>query len=419
MIHSRFRAAERTALTKHLGETPPPAGRIVVATQALEAGVDVTSAVMLTEIAPWSSLVQRFGRCNRYGECGSGGAETFWIDLPDEAAPPYDENDLREAREKLAGLSACGPADLAEIHPSAPERGQVVRKRDLLDLFDTDPDLSGFDVDVSVYVRHTQDTDVRLFWRSVEDGAAPPSDAPDPQRDELCPTPIGGAKDLVKRAGERAWRWDALAKQWSGVGPGDLFPGLVLWIDAVVGGYDATLGFDPSSKEAVAPVDSSSTDDPPDDQGGDPFSHTQKALVSLAKHSARVREEATALADALGLSTEDRTLLAEIALHHDWGKAHEAFVALTAQARAERGVSDLLAKWPDASKGANHPEGARKYFRHELASALAYLEARGWRDDVSLAAYLIAAHHGKVHAAACSAEGGAGAGRQAVRPRRS
>lgn len=396
LIHSRFRAAERTALTKHLGETPPPAGRIVVTTQALEAGADVTSAVMLTEIAPWSSLVQRFGRCNRFGECGSDGAKIFWIDLPDEAAPPYDENDFREAREKLAGLSACGPADLAKIHPSAPDRGQVVRKRDLLDLFDTDPDLSGFDVDVSVYVRDAQDTDVRLFWRSVEDGAAPPSDAPDPQLDELCPAPIGGAKELVKRAGERAWRWDALAKLWSSVGPGDLFPGLVLWIDVAVGGYDATLGFDPSSKEEVAPVDSSSTDDPPDDQGGDPFSHTQKALVSLAKHSARVREEATALADALGLSTEDRALLAEIALHHDWGKAHEAFVALTAQARAERGVSDLLAKWPDAPKGAKHPEGARKYFRHELASALAYLEARGWRDEASLAAYLIAAHHGKV-----------------------
>lgn len=397
LIHSRFRAAERTALTKRLGEPPPPAGRIIVATQALEAGVDVTSAVMLTEIAPWSSLVQRFGRCNRYGECGSDGAEIFWIDLPDEAASPYDENDLREAREKLASLSACGPADLVEIHPSAPDRGQVVRKRDLLDLFDTDPDLSGFDVDVSVYVRDTQDTDVRLFWRSVEDGAAPPSDAPDPQRDELCPAPIGGAKELVKRAGERAWRWDALVKQWSNVGPGDLFPGLVLWIDAAVGGYDDKLGFDASSKAPVEPVKAAVTIGLPGPEGlgDDPDSATQ-ALVSLAKHSARVREEATALADALGLNTDDRTLLAEIALHHDWGKAHEAFVALTAQARAERGVSDLLAKWPDAPKGAKHPEGARKYFRHELASALAYLEAHGWRDEASLAAYLIATHHGKV-----------------------
>lgn len=397
LIHSRYRAAERTALTKHLGETPPPAGRIIVATQALEAGVDVTSAVMFTEIAPWSSLVQRFGRCNRYGECGSGGSEIFWIDLPDEAAPPYDENDFCQAREKLAGLSACGPADLAEIHPSAPGRGQVVRKRDLLDLFDTDPDLSGFDVDVSVYVRDAQDTDVRLFWRSVEDGKAPPSDARDPQREELCPAPIAGAKELVKRASERAWHWDALVKQWSSVGPGDLFPGLVLWIDAAVGGYDDELGFDPSSKAPVKPLTAAATIglSGPEGLGDDPDSATQ-ALVSLAKHSARVREQAAALADALGLSAEHRTLLAETALHHDWGKAHEAFVARTAQARAERGVSDLLAKWPPAPKGAKRPEGARKYLRHELASALAYLEARGWRDDASLAAYLIAAHHGKV-----------------------
>jgi CRISPR-associated endonuclease/helicase Cas3 len=397
LIHSRFRAAERTALTKRLGETSPPAGRIVVTTQALEAGVDVTSAVMFTEIAPWSSLVQRFGRCNRFGECGSDGAEIVWIDLPNEEARPYDENALCEAREKLVILSTCGPADLVDIRPSAPEHGQVIRRRDLFDLFDTDPDLSGFDVDVSVYVRDAQDTDVRLFWRSVEDGAAPPSDAPDPQRDELCPAPIGGAKDLVKRAGERAWRWDALIKQWRSMVPGDLFPGLVLWIDAAVGGYDDKLGFDASAKTPVEPVKAATTIGPfgPEGLGDDPDSTTQ-VLVSLAKHSARVREEATALADALDLSREDRTLLAETALHHDWGKAHEAFVALTAQARAERGVSDILAKWPAAPKGAKRPGGARQYFRHELASGLAYLEAHGWRNDASLAAYLIAAHHGKV-----------------------
>lgn len=40
--------------------------REVVATQAVEAGVDVSARVLITELAPWSSLVQRFGRCNRY-----------------------------------------------------------------------------------------------------------------------------------------------------------------------------------------------------------------------------------------------------------------------------------------------------------------------------------------------------------------
>jgi CRISPR-associated endonuclease/helicase Cas3 len=396
LIHSRFRAAERAVLTKLLGRKPPPAGRIVVTTQALEAGVDVTSAVMLTEIAPWSSLVQRFGRCNRYGECEDTGAEICWIDLPTEAAMPYEKKDLCDAREILVNLSACGPADLAKLHPSAPERGQVVRKRDLLDLFDNDPDLSGFDVDVSVYVRDAKDTDVRLFWRSVE-GEKPPSDAPDPRRDEICPAPIGGARALVKRADGRAWRWDALVKQWSRVRELDIFPGLLLWIDTAIGGYDDKLGFDATSRAPVEPV----SEDPmflplsPEGLGEDPDSATQ-ALVSLTKHSAHVREEATKLCDALGLNADDRTLLAETALHHDWGKAHEAFVALTAEAKAERRVADILAKWPAASKGAKRPAGARRFFRHELASALAYLEAHEWRDSASLAAYLIAAHHGKV-----------------------
>ena len=168
LVHSRFRKADRDRLMAGLREAPPPNGRIVVATQALEAGVDVTSSVLITEIAPWSSLVQRFGRCNRYGECGEEGASLFWIDLRDEEAKPYEPSDFAEARKKIEALSACGPADLAAIPPSAPSRGHVIRKRDLLDLFDTDPDLSGFDVDVSLYVRDADDTDVRLFWRSVD-----------------------------------------------------------------------------------------------------------------------------------------------------------------------------------------------------------------------------------------------------------
>jgi CRISPR-associated endonuclease/helicase Cas3 len=397
LIHSRFRTAERGKLMGRLAPVPP-GGRIVVATQALEAGVDVTSAVMVTEVAPWSSLVQRFGRCNRYGECGAG-AEVLWINLPDAAAAPYAERELQEAREKLASLGACGPADLADIPPSAPERGQVIRKRDLMDLFDTDPDLSGFDVDVSMYVRDAQDTDVRVFWRPVaEDAKAPPEDAPDPHREELCPAPIAGAKDLVKRAGGRAWRWDGLGKAWKPVKPEELFPGLVLWIDAAVGGYDPELGFDASSRQSVEPVTPAEAEGAaaPDGQADDADARTSTALVSLRRHTARVHAEAGKLADALGLPAEERALLLDAALHHDWGKAHAAFVARTAAIKAERGVHQVLAKWPRARKGAPEPEDARRHFRHELASALAYLEAHIWSDDASLAAYLIAAHHGKV-----------------------
>jgi CRISPR-associated endonuclease/helicase Cas3 len=364
LVHSRFRAAERAKLMERLRAAASPGGRIIVATQALEAGVDVTSAVMVTEIAPWSSLVQRFGRCNRYGECGADGAETFWIDLPDAAAAPYAERELREAREKLAGLSACGPADLAHMPPSEPERGPVIRRRDLMDLFDTDPDLSGFDVDVSMYVRDAQDTDVRLFWRPVpEDAKAPADDEPEPHRDELCSAPIGGAKGLVKRAGGRAWRWDGLGKAWTSVKPEELFPGLVLWADAAVGGYDPELGFDASSRREVDPVAAKGAGEQatPDGQADDPYARTHKALVSLWKHTARVHAEAANLADALALSAEERALLLDAALYHDWGKAHPAFVARTAAIKAERNVQEVLAKWPRAPKGRREPDGARKY----------------------------------------------------------
>lgn len=390
LVHSRFRKFDRSRLAERMRAPAPAQGRIIVTTQALEAGVDVSSGTMITEIAPWSSLVQRIGRCNRYGECGEAGAEVYWVDLSDADAKPYEPGDFVEAREKLASVSACGPSDLAKIRPSAPPRGAVIRKRDLFDLFDTDPDLSGFDVDVSLYVRDADDTDVRLFWRSVEDDAPSP-DAPAPSRDELCPAPIGGARKLLERKDMRAWLWDALAREWRRTGKAELFPGLTIWVDAVSGGYDAERGFDPSAKSAVVPL--SVPDVPEASMDDDPDSRTSSVRVSLAKHSGHVRAEAALLADTLGLEDAERDAIVEAGLWHDLGKAHEAFVALTASALTED-VKPPLAKWPTTRGG--RADGSRRYFRHELASALAYLATSEWADDAGLVAYLIAAHHGKV-----------------------
>lgn len=395
LVHSRFRAADRRRATERLLSAPPIAGRIVVATQALEAGVDVSAAVLMTENAPWSSLVQRFGRCNRYGECGSSGADVLWFDLDDEFAAPYEPGDFDRSREKLATLTGCGPADLAAVPLSPPPRGHVIRKRDLLDLFDTDPDLSGFDVDVSLYVRDAEDTDVRTFWRPVPiEADAPPDDAPAPTRDELCPAPIGGAKALLAGKGVRAWRMDPLAKTWRRVGRDDVFPGIVIWVDAASGGYQTLKGFDPSAKGAVT-CDAVPPGAPEGGFDDDPDAYTSTVRVGLAKHSAHVRDQAAALADTLGLGRFERELIVEAALWHDLGKGHAAFVALTAEALRD-GVSPPLAKWPTAMNAASRPAGARPYFRHELASALAYLAHQDWAEDASLAAYLIAAHHGKV-----------------------
>jgi len=389
LVHSRFRKIDRDERVRMITADPPPAGRIILATQALEAGIDITSGVMITEIAPWSSLVQRFGRCNRKGEENDvGGAEISWIDLPDEKLAPYTLEEIAESREKLAGLTACGPADLANIAPSAPRRGQVLRRRDLLDLFDTEPDLTGFDVDVSPYVREASDTDVRLFWRPV-DGENPSADAYSPAHEELCPAPIGGAKSLLKRAeeGKRAWIWDSLERQWRSIRAAELYPGLTIWIDSAVGGYDPERGFLPESKAPVIAVDVADGNLGGEGFSDDPATKTRNR-VSLAKHSVHVRNNAECLADALDVTGAERDILLDAALWHDLGKAHTEFKKRCGLDEGEQ----PLAKTPSY----NWRVGERPSFRHELASALAYLADKNWDRSADLAAYLIAAHHGKV-----------------------
>lgn len=396
LVHSRFRPKERSKQVERLNAPVLEQGRIIVATQALEAGVDVTSAMMVTEIAPWSSMVQRFGRVNRAGEENEIGSEVWWIDLPETAAAPYEAAQLDDARQRLATLTACGPADLAHIEPSPPERGQVIRRRDLFDLFDTDSDLAGFDIDISVYVREANDTDVRIFWRDVGEGGPDP-DADEPARDELCPAPIARARDLVKRAKGRAWRWDALGNAWISVDADDLYPGLVVWVDAAVGGYDPTLGFDAGQKARVESLQgaggpSPSYGDDPDSKNPDP---ENQSVVSLEKHTAHVLAHARELAEGLKLIDEERAPLLEAAPVHDWGKAHDAFVAKAQP--IENGPPPFIAKWPRGYKPTEEQKKrARRQFRHELASALGYLDVHGWSRDASLVAYLIAAHHGKV-----------------------
>ena len=66
--------------------------RVIVATQVVEAGVDVSARTLVTELAPWSSLVQRFGRCARYG--GSGRVVVVDRGRDERAAPPYAPEEL-------------------------------------------------------------------------------------------------------------------------------------------------------------------------------------------------------------------------------------------------------------------------------------------------------------------------------------
>jgi CRISPR-associated endonuclease/helicase Cas3 len=393
LLHSRFRAVDRAEIMRQVLADAPAKGRIIVTTQALEAGVDITSATTITELAPWSSMVQRFGRCNRYGECGDAGGEVFWIDLPDTAASPYDPLDLAKSRARLDEMESCGPEALSRISLPRPAPTAIIRRRDLLDLFDTEADLSGFDLDVSPYVRDAEDTDLRLFWRDVESKADPRPDLPAAHADELCPAPVGGARTLLMR-GVRAWCWDPLGKAWRKVVAKDLRPGLEIMLDSASGGYAAGRGFDPSFAGRVEPVPIPPGSPPPAANEDEPDS--SGAPLTLADHTGHVVAEMARLCDACRVMGAERAALLDAALWHDVGKAHRIFQFLLDPDRGSE--AEPLAKSALRTSGwASVPHELRRpRFRHELASALAYLAVQNWHRDASLTAYLIAAHHGKL-----------------------
>lgn len=391
LVHSRFRPGDRGV--QQDDALSPDFHGIVVATQAIEAGVDISSRTLLTDLAPWSSLVQRFGRCNRKGEFEPGQATVLVVDLPDKDAAPYTVEALAHARAMLATLSDVGPATLSAL-PQQDERPAlpVLRRKDLLELFDTEPDLSGRHIDVARYLRDTDDRDVQLAWRVLGEDPPPP-DGPALHRDELCRVGIGPARKLLKEA--RAWRWDGHLGAWQVVqrqfGELRIVPGDTLLLDVSVGGYDATLGFTGDPKHRPTPV--LRPGPPPDADDQDPLTTRFGSFLTLAQHSQDVAEAVQTLLLALPGEHPEQTLV-QAARCHDLGKAHPAFQAMLTAGLPPDAPQHQGGPWAksDGRRGPRNAQGTRRYLRHELASALVWLQHGG--DD--LTAYLVAAHHGKV-----------------------
>lgn len=414
LIHARFRAAERQQLEQKLTKAPAGANRIVVSTQAIEAGVDFSCRVLFTELAPWSSLVQRFGRCNRYGEWNEeGGAEVYWVDvdLASSRPAPYAPEQLAQSRALLQELTDVASAQLPPVREPA-EPALVLRQRDLLELFDTEPDLSGFDIDVSPYVRDATETDVQVFWRNRSlddlDGWAEQSA---PRAEELCRASMGQMDAYFKRVQrnrEAVHVWDALAGRWTRVRRArQIRPGQTLMLDASLGGYDSLLGFLARSRQAVEvlPGPMESELEPPESSDSDPRSFIGRA-VPLTEHLNNVHKAAIQLCAELGVDEAATTAVVEAARWHDVGKAHPAFQNMLrgSMAKEESESSQLWAKSSELRPGAVRyalvdeagREQLRPHFRHELASMLAWLQCHGDRPDADLIAWLIVAHHGKV-----------------------
>lgn len=65
LIHGRMNSFDRSNAEKGL-----KTNQLLIGTQAIEVSLDISYDVLFTEVAPWDSLLQRFGRVNRKGEKG-------------------------------------------------------------------------------------------------------------------------------------------------------------------------------------------------------------------------------------------------------------------------------------------------------------------------------------------------------------
>ncbi|MBI4540727.1 MAG: CRISPR-associated helicase Cas3' [Gemmatimonadetes bacterium] len=436
LIHSRFRPLDRERHVGQLLAAPEGPGAVIVSTQVVEAGVDVSAKTLFTEIAPWASLVQRFGRCNRAGEFDNHDdpGRIFWIDLnvdeldekrASKTAAPYPPHDLHQARKLLVELEgeSVAPQTLDGLGVKLPyEHTHILRRKDLIELFDTTPDLAGNDLDIDRYVRDMDDTDVRVFWRDLR-GEAPQPEEALPGREELCGAPVGGFRDFIRKLGKstkkhirvrRAYRRNFLERTWDPVSERTITPGQVYFVDSSAGGYDEERGWmgeiARTAAQRVAPVALEPGEGAVVDDGNeaDKLSQTNE-WQSIAEHTDEVCAELEQLLG--GLETVFAPTLRVAARWHDWGKAHQVFQDALPDGRPD--ASRAWAKAPGKWK-----RYGRRQFRHELASALAVLaltpktvgltvnggaerlsvgaEALGAEDLRDLAAYLVAAHHGKV-----------------------
>jgi len=402
LLHSRFRPPDRKHRVDSLLGEFPSEGRIVVSTQVIEAGIDLDAGALVTELAPWASLVQRAGRLNRRGERRE--ARMVWLDPGDDAiakrAAPYEPGELEAAHSALRGLqgSSFSPEALENFMRARSERQDellgsrplsvLLRLPDLIDLFDTDATLDGDDPDIGRFIRADDDLDVGVAWRPLSEKGPTPGD-PLPRHDEVCPVPLSKRKELAALS---PWRWNYALRRWEKAVERNIRPGDLLLLDSDAGGYDPFRGWTGKTGR-VEPIHADGTVvDPSDSDAADPESaHPEGRWISLVEHTEHVVSEVERIIAGLDLSTEWAASLRVAARAHDAGKGHEEFQ------RRLREWAGETSPWPGVwAKAPGNVKKRFPAFRHELVSALLLLDRHDWSRDLDLVAYLIAAHHGKL-----------------------
>lgn len=299
LITSRFRPIERMPL-------PDSPTGIVVTTQCLEVGVDVTFDAMITEAVPWGTLVQRLGRLNRDGSLDSAAATLVTAGtgaIRKGSAAVYGEQPIKATLDLLSGLphSDDGGIDVStaalqrihdgflsdhaaeELEGPAPRNGTLhsglvplmtqTRPSPIPDL-PVEAFISGPDAPVNREVRvawrddpeafatvpnaQLEDAEcltiseraLRAFLRGVPGAGVPLADLDTTQIDA---EPTAAAEPLWERYA--VFAWDHAAEEWRRVRRRqDLDAGRLFLLDGEIGGYSPKLGWTGRGGEEAEPV---------------------------------------------------------------------------------------------------------------------------------------------------------------------
>lgn len=427
LLHSRFRRVDRSRqmralqaflkLSEESGVVPDHPGLIVVATQVIEAGVDLSASVLWSEIAPWAGVIQRLGRLNRDGR-QSDAIGVFWMPQSKDEdnaknspnagrVGPYEKTTLEESRQLVEGtitnLSHGQKYRVALDSVLLSERGAknlnlatpvVIRSDDVYELFSTEPDLAGGFTNISPFVRTSDlSSDVAVYWRDFK--GKPPEDYSDPTTDEIVQVPSYLVSHFLSETRRTAFAWNEEAGCWDSITQWDIVPGMTILLSADTGGYSSECGWTGNSTDKPVIEPGSST------KAASLFSDYESNVgwQSLPEHTEAVKEASMTLASELDLPVSWRSVLAVAAQWHDVGKAHPRW-------------QQTLPPAPDGKPG---PWGKfsgdfvrKPRVRHEALSLLA-----AWQrySDVAsgitaLVLYLVASHHGKVRTVLRSSQEG-------------
>jgi CRISPR-associated endonuclease/helicase Cas3 len=418
LLHSQLRGVERAARLAEIEAAP--ADRIVVATGDVVSGLDQSAAVLVTEAAPWPALVRRAGRANRTGTVPN--AEVWWVPpsaSSSAAAPPSHRQAVAAACAELARLegTAVTTEDLAaRAVESAPDAAPDIDPADFSALFDTAAPPAGPELDIGRYVRDAEEPDVDVAWVTWTPG---PDGGPDPEvrypaPRYRCRVPIGQAVRLAES--RPVWYFDQSTGQWRRTGQDPQWqprPYDLLLVAAANGGYDSSLGFDPSaqglvpdSPELLTPdeIAARAATDVAGLEAAPEESFAPPKWQSLDEHSEQVRDQAAALLTALAPDIGPQTARAAILAGylHDVGKAHpiwqDALCAMADEAEVEAVTAGR--PWAKSGRTGRLEFAGGVSFRHELASVLLVdgplHDVLAGTPEPDLVRYLILAHHGRL-----------------------